>query len=109
MSVFKKLGEGIADLSELNVQTFSGSITSVIDDTSEGNVIDWEKLMAQAKTSGAVKLVASTKIKFDGDSDAYFANDITPEMLEAHLQAIEAGQNVREGLITMFKDALGIG
>ena len=39
MSVFKKLSEGIADLSELNVQTFSGNITSVVDDTSAGNVI----------------------------------------------------------------------
>lgn len=109
MSVFKKLGEGIADLSELNVQTFTGSITSVIDDTAEGSVIDWQKLMAQAKTSGAVKLAASTKVKFDGDADAYFASDITPELMEAHLQAVEAGQSIREGLVDMFRDIIGIG
>ena len=64
--------------------------------------------MSQAKTSGSVKLVASTKLKFDGDSDNYYANDISEGMLDAHLQAVEAGQNVREGLIAMFRDALGI-
>jgi hypothetical protein len=109
MGVFKKLGEGIADLSELNVQTFTGDITSVINQGASGSVIDWTKLLKNARTTGKVKLVASAKIKFDGDSDTYFAEDIPSTMLNAHLTAVEAGQNVREGLIEMFKDLLGIG
>ncbi len=109
MKVFKKLGEGIADLAELNVQTFSGSITGVIDSTASGNVLDWEKLVKDAsKTSGTVKLMASARIKFDGDSDVFFAEDISVDMMNAHLTAVEAGQNVREGLISMFKELLGI-
>ena len=108
MSVFKKLGQGIADLSELNVQTFSGDLTSVIDKSTSGSVIDWTKLLKDAKTTGKVKLVASAKIKFDGDSDSFFAEDIPPDMLDAHLVAIEAGPKVREGLISMFKDILDI-
>ena len=108
MGVFKKLGEGIADLSELNVQTFCGDLTSVIDKSTGGNVIDWPKLLKDAKTTGSVKLVASAKIKFDGDSDSYFADDISPDMLDAHLVAIEAGQKVREGLLSMFKEILNI-
>ena len=108
MGVFKKLGEGIADLSELNVQTFSGDLTSVIDKSASGSVIDWTKLLKDAKTTGKVKLVASAKIKFDGDSDTFFAEDISPDMLDAHLVAIEAGQKVREGLLSMFKDILNI-
>jgi hypothetical protein len=108
MGVFKKLGEGIADLSELNVQTFSGDLTSVIDKSTGGSVIDWPKLLKDAKTTGKVKLVASAKIKFDGDSDSYFADDIAPDMLDAHLVAIEAGQKVREGLLSMFKEILNI-
>lgn len=108
MGVFKKLGEGIADLSELNVQTFSGDITSVIDKTNGGSVIDWTKLLKDARTSGKVRLVASAKIKFDGDSDTFFAEDIAPDMLDAHLVAVEAGQKVREGLLSMFKDILNI-
>jgi hypothetical protein len=109
MSVFKKLGEGIADLSELNVQTFCGDITAVIDKSTSSNVIDWTKLLKDAKTSGKVKLIAAARIKFDGDADTYFAEDISADMLEAHLTAVEAGQNVREGLVAMFKDILEIG
>ena len=109
MGVFKKLGEGIADLTELNVQTFSGDLTSVIDKSTGGSsVIDWTKLLKDAKTTGKVKLVASAKIKFDGDSDTFFAEDISPDMLDAHLVAVEAGQKVREGLLAMFKDILNI-
>ena len=108
MGVFKKLGEGIADLSELNVQTFSGDLTSVIDKGAGGSVIDWTKLLKDAKTTGKVKLIASAKIKFDGDSDTYFTEDISPDMLDAHLVAVEAGQKVREGLLSMFKDILNI-
>ena len=84
MSVFKKLGEGIADLSELNVQTFSGDITTVIDSGSGGNVIDWTKLLNDAKTSGKVRLIASARIKFDGDSDTFFAEDIASDLKAAY-------------------------
>ncbi len=108
MGVFKKLGEGIADLSELNVQTFTGDLTGVIDKPDSGSVIDWTKLLKEAKTTGKVKLVASAKIKFDGDSDTFFAEDIPSDMLEAHLVAVEAGQKVREGLLNMFKEILNI-
>ena len=109
MSVFQKLKDGIADLSELNVQTFSGDISSVIDTTTSGTVLDWAKLIKDAsKATGKVKLVASANIKFDGDSDTFFADDIPPDMLKAHLTAIEAGQKVREGLLAMFKDVLNI-
>lgn len=107
-NVFKKLEDGIADLTELNVQTFSGDLASVVDGSNSGSVIDWTKLLKDAKTSGKVKLKASTKIKFDGDSDAFFADDISGDMLKAHMTAIESGQKVREGLIAMFKGALGL-
>ena len=110
MSIFKKLGKGIADLSELNVQTFTGDIATVIRENAEGSVIDWTKLLTDAKntTEGKIKLVASARIKFDGDSDSYFDEDIRPDLLKAHLTAIEAGQNVREGLMEMFKETLGL-
>ena len=108
MSVFKALGDGIADLSQLNVQTFSGNISSVIDSTTNGTVLDWEKLLADAKSSGNVKLMASAKIQFDGDSDTFFAEGISQDMLNAHLTAVQAGQKVREGLIEMSKDVLDI-
>ena len=108
MSVFKKLAEGVADLSELNVNTFTGDISGVVDQDTEGSVLDWGKLLAAAKASGNVKLVAAIKVKFDGDSDSYYANDISKDMLDAHIAAVEAGQKIREGLVEMFKDVLDL-
>ncbi len=108
MSVFKELSSGIADLSELNVQTFTGSLESVVNESAGGSVIDWPKLMAQAKTTGKVRLVASTRLKFDGDSDVFFEQDIEQHLADAHLTAVEAGQQVRQGLLAMFRDILNI-
>lgn len=108
MSVFKKLGDGIADLSELNVQIFSGDVSSVLDDAEGSSVIDWTELLKQAKSSGTVRLMASARIKFDGDSDTFFADNISQDMLNAHMTAVQAGQKVREGLLEMFRDVLGV-
>lgn len=107
-NVFVKLKDGIADLAELNVQTFTGDVTSVISQSQSGSVIDWPKLLKDAKTSGKIKLMASSIIKFDGDSDVFFADDISPDMQKAHLTAVEGGQKVREGLVAMFKGLLGL-
>lgn len=108
MGVFQKLGEGIADLSQLNVQTFTGDLTSILTEGADGNVVDWQKLLEQSKSEGSVTLIASSKFKFDGDSDTFVARDITPELLRAHTAAVESGQKVREGLISMFRELLDI-
>ena len=108
MSVFKKLGDDVADLSELNVNTFTGDISGVVDEASEGSALDWSRLIGAAKASGEVKLVAAARIKFDGDSDTYYADDIAKDMLDAHLAAVEAGQKIRQGLVAMFRGLVGL-
>lgn len=108
MGVFKKLGEEIADLSQLNVQTFTGDLKSIVNEAADGNVIDWKKLLDSSKSAGSVTLVASSKFNFDGDSDTFVARDITPELLEAHTAAVQAGQKVREGLIALFRELVPI-
>ena len=97
MSVFRKLGEGIADLTELQVQTFTGTLSAdiVAADDSKESILDWTKVTQSAKASGQIKLAASAKMKFDGDTDLYFDQGLTQDLLEAHLQAIQAAQKVR--------------
>ena len=108
MGVFQKLGEEIADLSELTVQTFTGDITSDLTSDTE-SILDWTKLLEEAKNAqGKITLVASTKMKFDGDADIYFNTSISEDLKQAHLGAWEASLKVREGLIQTFKDLLGI-
>ena len=130
MNIFKKLGEQIADLAELNVQTFTGNIETVLADpvkdpaeapkkeeegkiekAKKGSVINWIDLVnhvKEKKTEGTIQLVASTQIQFDGDANMYFAEKIDPELLKAHMAAIESGQKVRQGLVDTFKSAIGL-
>lgn len=109
MSVFKKLEEGIVDLSELSVQTFTGTLKSVVNDTTTTKgVVDWEKLMAEAKSSGDVILVASTKIELDGDASTYYESDAPTNLIKAHNETVTAAQTYRQGLLSLFKAELGI-
>ncbi len=108
MSVFKKLGEGIADLAELNVQTFTGTLTTQISQDG-GNLINWVELLAEAKkTGGEVTLVASSRIKLDGDCDMYFDKNVDEKLLQTHIAAVDAGQKIRLGIMDAFKDVLGL-
>ncbi|MHC4519725.1 MAG: hypothetical protein ACYTAS_14140 [Planctomycetota bacterium] len=108
MSVFKKLKDGIADLSELSVNTFTGDLKAHIDDASGSSIIKWDELLKSAKTEGDISLVAAARYKFDGDSDSFYMRNAPADLLAAHKQAVEAGQKVREGLINMFGDLIGI-
>lgn len=108
MGVFKKLGEEIADLSQLRVQTFTGNITALIDTTS-GTIIEWQKLLDDAKSTGKVSLAADTKVNFDGDTELFIATDASANLVKAHNDAVAAAQQVRQGLLETFKDVLNIG
>ena len=110
MGVFAKLGEGIADLSELQVQTITGELVTTIKSDKPGMVLDWQKLIKAAKTQseGAIKLAAATNVKFDGDIDQFFSDSATERTLKAHADAVESGRKIREGLIAMFKGALNL-
>lgn len=106
-NIFKRLGKGIADFSELNVQSFSGDLKSAVVTTKgQGSVIDWAKLMDKATTTGEVNLIASTQIKFDGDSNTFYETNATETMRIAHTDAVESAQKYRRGLLKLFKKEL---
>ncbi len=106
-NVFKKLGEGIADLSQLHVQTFTGSLSAVVDPDS-GSLIAWDQLIDEAKNAGTVTLVAATRVNFDGDTALFIAEDAPTSLLAIHQEAVLAAQDVRQGLAEAFRGALGI-
>jgi hypothetical protein len=108
MSVFKKLAEDIADLAELNVNTFTGELKAVVGGSGATNIIKWDELLEKAAAGGEVTLVASTRQKLDGDSDSFYTRNPPTDLLETHKQAVEAGRQVRRGLIEMFGDLVGL-
>ncbi len=109
MGVFVKLKEGIADLAELQVQTITGEIKTALSAV-DGDVLDWEKLVKEAKseTNGDISLAAATNVKFDGDTDIFISNSASDKALSAHAAAVEAARQVRQGLVEAFQDLLGI-
>ena len=110
MGVFKQLKEGIADLSELQVQTITGALKTTIQAEGGQNVLDWEKLIQEAKseTEGTISLAAATNVKLDGDTNLFISDAATEKTLKAHADAVEGARKVREGLIDAFSDLLGI-
>ena len=105
MSALQALADGVVDLTELEVLTFQGDITAIVDDK---NAIKWAELLQTAKAQGQVKLMAATQIKIDGDTILFTAPDIAENLRAAHLDAVKAAQEYRQGLITAFADLLNI-
>ena len=108
MGVFKELLKGVKDL-ELRVKTFTGELTAVVKEGEGGDkVLNWEKLIANAKTvEGTIKLVAETTVKIGGEANQHISPSATDEMRQSHATAVETGRKVREGLVSMFKNLVG--
>ena len=107
---FNELAEGIADLSQLQVQTYTGNIVAHIKDGEGGaSIINWQELLTtSAKEDGDVSLVAATKVNLDGDTELFIAANAPTNLLEAHNDAVAAAQQLRQGLVEAFADVLGI-
>lgn len=106
----QSLKDAVGDLSSLEVNTYVGKLDAAIEDSDGASLIDFSKVVAQAKTAdGVVSLAASTKINFDGDSNQFFTTDDVPQhVIEAHEIALKSGRDVRQGLISLFSSALGV-
>jgi len=100
---FEKLGDAIDDLSSLEVLTFTGDMQVSIQGDGAGNLIDWDKLVAEAKPDGTVKLVLASKFEADGDAKLFKTlGDVDPSIRAAHDEAVRAGQQVRKDLMELF-------
>lgn len=101
-NALESIGDGIKDLSQLNVRTFTGNITA----PAAGQ--DSKTYMDTAFASGELKVVALTRIMLDGDADQYIAEDATlrKDLLPAHSQAVAAGQASRQAAFNLFTSKL---
>lgn len=107
---FVAIKKGVADISSVEVQTFSGDLTTVIKPDGDGSVLDWENLLssAQSTTQGSLTLMASSKYELDGDAKLLLNPAITPEVRDAHDAAVTAGLEVRQGLVDAFYDLIDV-
>jgi hypothetical protein len=105
---FDKLRDAIGDFSSLDVQSYSGSLTADIQGDGVSSIIDWQKLVTEArKTDGTVKLKLASHFNFDGDATLFAAEGEIPEDLRtAHDEAVRAGQQIRKDLFDLFADTI---
>jgi hypothetical protein len=98
----KTISDGISDMSQLNVRTFTGNITA----PAAGQ--DAKDYMDTAFADGNLEVVALTRIKLDGDADQFFVKDdaLRALLLPAHQEAIRAGQASRQAAFNLFTSKL---
>jgi len=104
-NALKKIAEAAADMSSLDVTTFKGSV--VIKSTTKLDSFDQVLTAAKANQAVNMKVLASTKVKIDGDINAFYDTDIDASEKIAHNSlVVEAAENRRE-TIEMIKDIIG--
>lgn len=97
----------IADLSSLEIQTYTGEINVAIESIGTTNL---EKILKEkADAKGNIKLVQVTKINIDGDAINLVPDTELPKhVAEAHQAALIAGENARTSILTLFKELIEV-
>ncbi|MCP4672437.1 MAG: hypothetical protein GY857_14160 [Desulfobacula sp.] len=97
----------VCDLTSIEVQTYVGDLKVLIKDPKKPS--DFEKLLKAGTTSGSLKLALVTKLNFDGDGFVLVPESATPDYIQnAHNAALKAGNEVRQGLLSLFGDVIGL-
>lgn len=101
----KKLADGIVDLSELEVTTYTGRLEAVVDGAS--GRIRWEDIRPG---SGKVVLAAATLVRPNLDTVNFRATEVEganlAALFELHVAAVESARNGRMALLKMFSGML---
>lgn len=104
-TAFKNIGNAVENISSLDVITFKGTVKI----TSTTELDDFDKVLTAARSNSDVdlKLLASTRVKLDGDVTVFYDQDISDAEVASHEKLVsEAAENRRETVL-MIKDILG--
>lgn len=103
----KKFQETIEDFSSLDVESYMGQVTAAIQGSEKSSIIDWEKLIAEAKPGGTISLKLASHFKCDGDATLFVAEGEIPQSVQAaHDAAVTAGRQIRKDLLDLFSDLI---
>ncbi len=106
-NALKTLKDTMCDLTSLEVQTYTGNLDAAV--TDQVGSTKFEEILEKVKVSGSLKLVAVTKINFDGDGLVLVPPEALPDYVrDAHEAAVAAGLEVREGLLELFSEMTGL-
>ncbi|GAB4408530.1 MAG: hypothetical protein OHK0053_35280 [Microscillaceae bacterium] len=113
----EKLGDMVADLSTIEVATFTGKLEISGQKLLKANergfntkaVFEEIKSQVEGEATLKFKLVAYTHIDFDTDSVNFVKEDLSNEvkaLIEAHRVMVEAAQNARRSVLNIIKEVL---
>jgi hypothetical protein len=109
----KSLANVVGDLGSLTVETYTGSVQSVIKVEGSKSVIDWENMFNksvdgqnnQVTTTGVVKLALATHVNIDGDSRHFVADAELPDYLvQSHAEAVKNSSDYRAMMISLLAE-----
>ena len=101
------LKNAVGDLTSIEVQTYVGEIDVVMDGITGATSL--EDSLKKAKKSGNIKLTLVTKINFDGDAMVLVPDSAPADYIQqAHDSALKAGNEIRQGVIALFSDVIGL-
>ena len=108
--VLSSLKTAVGDLTSLSVETYTGEVVAEIKGAKDSaGVIDWTKLITEAKkdAGGKVALKLASHFNIDGDATLFVAQgEIPADLRLAHESAVAAGQKVRADLMELMSDAI---
>lgn len=96
----KKLTDGIVDLSNLEVTTYTGKLEQVVDATT--GQIKWDEFKP---TNGKLVLAAATLIRPNLNTVNFRASETEGDLkglLELHTAAVDSARNGRMAIVKMF-------
>lgn len=117
-NAIESLKNAAADFSSLTVTTYTGSLKVLLqagseDSTINTNDLDFQRILNKAletEVDGDLNVVCFNSHKLDGDAVVFRANGIPEdEMVKleaAHNAAIQAGQETREGMLSLVKSSV---
>lgn len=105
---FKTIGEAVTDAASLDVVTFKGSIEADMSNTDMPDSFEKVLDLAKGNTDVKVKLLASTKVKLDGDILAYFDTGISADEAKAHADLVSVAQKTREATVDFVHRVVGL-
>lgn len=99
---FETIADGLKDLATLDVVTYKGSINL----TSLGDKADFGSILANAKAQANFRVVAATQSELDGDTKAFYDNNVTAEELAAHQTLVESATAKRAAVVKIFENLI---
>ena len=106
MSFWDNVKDTVADITSLEVITFTGKVSAVVKDSEGGSLINWEALIDLAKEGGEVQLVGATKVELDKDVRQFLDSTAPQKLIDLHLETVHSSMEARQAFISLISDKL---